>query len=160
MVEIIPKIVMIRELRNAVYDLETGAIEHFRKAAFRRVEGNIRKTLVLSRRFLTQEHPRFLVREAHALYQQTFARKRTKVSDCRKGAFQVIEQTEAQNQVELPEIPDVAGFYVPQFKWNLGEPSACFVDIVLASVEGADLEPTFAENFRKEANPTSSVQRS
>src|SRR5216683_2256918 len=108
MVEIIPKIVMIRELRNAVYVLEPGAIEHFRKTAFRWVEGNIRKTLILSRRLLTQEHPRFLVRKAHALYQQTFARKRTKVSDCRKGALQVIEQTEAQNQVELPQIPNGA----------------------------------------------------
>ena len=75
MVEIIPEIVMVRESRNAVYILEAGAIEHFREATFGRVEGNIRETLVVSRGLLPQEHPRFLVRKAHALYQQTFARK-------------------------------------------------------------------------------------
>ena len=56
------------------FDRMARSVKHFHECAFAGIARNIRQTLVVGARFFAQQHGRLLVRQAHALQQQTFLR--------------------------------------------------------------------------------------
>jgi len=120
----VAKIVVVRQLRHAIYRPEARPVQHLHQASLARIQSNFPQALVRGGRLLTKHHSRLASRDAHALQQQSLARQRPQPAYRQHRIFQVIEQAEAQRQIKRPQLQYLSAFHIALLKHNSRKSSA------------------------------------
>ena len=93
------------------------------------------------------------------LQQQPFDRQRPQPPYRQHRIFQVIQQTEAQRQVEPAQLQYLRTFHVPSFKRNRWESPTRLRHIFRAPIEPAHIQPAFLQDPREESHTAARIQR-
>jgi hypothetical protein len=140
---------MIWHSRTPVHVRKTRAIHEFYEACLSGVKGNMKQALIFSRPLVDEVHLRLRSRVDHALGKQQFGRQRVQVPEHTKRIFQVVQKTEAEDQVELPKIKQCRRLRIESAKFDFRVAAACLLNVLAATIDCSYLESNRAQKGGK-----------
>ncbi|HVH72642.1 MAG TPA: hypothetical protein VNB49_16230, partial [Candidatus Dormibacteraeota bacterium] len=88
--------------------------------------------MILLTRLVAQQHARIRVREAHTFQEKTLTSHGSKIPDSKHGILEVVDEPEADNNVELPQAADVRTLDITAAKGDFWKSYPSFFDIFLS----------------------------
>src|ERR1700730_2767962 len=135
-------------------------IEHFEKAGFRGIKGNIVYALIIQVVFIHQNHHGLTGGITNAFEKSKLSGHRAQITNGLERILQVVQEAKTKHQGELTEFEESRVFDIHHFKADMRITTACLQHVFFASVEAENMESKRAENIRKIAHTTTDVHGS